>query len=157
MIACCSARESCAKGTVIEIFSDLQNCFSSSMAHSCCGLVHGSIAPSFKLKPGIGNYQIEIESDRVAKTLTGRASAVGIVETEETRLRLGVDRAVILAFETVGKLQTRRFGSRQFQCLPCRVLPENRFPVNRPVAGECRSRAPGDRPSRRHLSKLSSW
>src|SRR2546425_1794717 len=49
---------------------------------------------------GIGNNQIEIQPDRIAKALTGRARAVGIVETEEPWLGLRVNRAVILALKS---------------------------------------------------------
>ena len=40
------------------------------------------------VKPGIGNDQIEIEADRVAEALAGRARAERIVEAEQPRLGL---------------------------------------------------------------------
>ena len=75
------------------------------LAHSCCGFVQGSIAPSLKRQSRIRNHQIEIEADGVAEALTGRARAERIVEAEEARLRLRIDRAVILALETLGEAQ----------------------------------------------------
>ena len=62
----------------------------------------------------IWNYQIEIETDGVAEALTGRTCSEGIIETEQARLRRGVNRPVIFAFEAFGKVQalgTRASGA----------------------------------------------
>ncbi len=53
----------------------------------------------------IGNYQIEIETDGVAETLTRRTCTVGIVEAEQARLRHRVDSAVVFTFEAFRKTQ----------------------------------------------------
>src|SRR5208337_128908 len=50
---------------------------------------------------GIGDDEVEIEIDGVAKALAARACAIGIVEREETRLGLLIKRTVILALEAL--------------------------------------------------------
>ena len=57
----------------------------------------------FQRQSGIWNDEIEIETDRVAKTLAARAGAVGIIETEESRFGRRVNRMVVLAFEMLGE------------------------------------------------------
>src|SRR5688572_7486886 len=64
----------------------------------------------FQTQSGIRNHQIQVESDRVAKTLTGWTGAIWIIETKETRLGLGINRTVILTLKPVGEFQTH--GSR---------------------------------------------
>ena len=53
----------------------------------------------------IRNDEIEIESDRVSKTLTRWTRAVRIVEAEQTRLGRRVDRVVVFALEPFGEPQ----------------------------------------------------
>src|SRR5581483_1895164 len=53
----------------------------------------------------IGNHQIEIESNRVAESLTSRTRAEWVIEAEEARLRRGVHGAVVLAFEAFRETQ----------------------------------------------------
>src|SRR5208337_3545577 len=50
---------------------------------------------------GIGDNEVEIEIDGVAKALAARACAIGIVEREETRLGFLIERAVILALKAL--------------------------------------------------------
>src|SRR5687768_13453863 len=61
----------------------------------------------------IRNYQIEIQSDGVSKTLAGRTSPVRIVEAKQARFGLCVDGAVILALKPVRELKTPGF---RFSC-----------------------------------------
>ena len=54
----------------------------------------------------IRNHQIEIETNRVAESLTRRTGAERIIEAEQTRLGSRVDGAVIFAFELLGETQS---------------------------------------------------
>ena len=47
--------------------------------------------------------EVEVEADGVAEALTGRARAERVVEAEQARLGLRVDRAVVLALEAFGE------------------------------------------------------
>ncbi len=58
----------------------------------------GAIVEGFA---GIGDDEVEIEIDGVAKALAARASAVGIVEGEQARLGFLIESAVVLAFEAL--------------------------------------------------------
>ena len=58
----------------------------------------------FKSQAGIRDYEIEIQSDRIAKALAGRACAIRIVKAEQARLGLSVNGAVIFALKSIGKL-----------------------------------------------------
>src|SRR2546425_4440287 len=55
----------------------------------------------------IRNHQIEIETNRVAESLTRRTGAEGIIKTEQTRLGSRIDSAVIFAFELLGETKPR--------------------------------------------------
>src|SRR6202035_5565727 len=50
---------------------------------------------------GIGDDQIEVEIDGVAKALATRARAIGIVERKKTRLRFLIKHAVVFTFEAL--------------------------------------------------------
>ncbi len=84
----------------------------------------------------IGNYQIDIEIDRVSKSLAARASAIGIVEREQPRFGLLVDRAAGLALEAF--VENHSFGCRvrnfrnKFEGALSAPRPScgNRFPRN---------------------------
>src|SRR6185295_10238318 len=52
----------------------------------------------FQGESRVWNHQIQVEADGVAKPLASWTCAVGIIETEESRLRCRVDSAVVLAF-----------------------------------------------------------
>src|SRR5208337_1121054 len=60
--------------------------------------LNGAIIERFA---GVGDDEVEIEIDGVAKALAARACAIGIVEREETRLGLLIKRTVILALEAL--------------------------------------------------------
>ena len=64
---------------------------------------------------GIGNHQIEIEPDRVAEALTGRARAEWIVEAEQTRLGRSVSNRASLAFEAFGECQSNGAARLRFR------------------------------------------
>src|ERR1039458_298267 len=49
----------------------------------------------------IRNHQVEIEVNRVAKSLAARASSVRIIERKQTRLRILVAASAVLAFEAL--------------------------------------------------------
>src|SRR2546429_4821960 len=54
----------------------------------------------------IRNHQIEIETIRVAESLTRRTGAERIIEAEQTRLGSRVDGAVVFTFELLGETQS---------------------------------------------------
>ena len=58
----------------------------------------------------IGNDEVEIEVDGVAKALAARACAKGIVEGEEARLGLAVDAMAGFALEGGGEAQALAVG-----------------------------------------------
>src|SRR5712664_3148841 len=60
----------------------------------------------------VRDHQIQIEVDCVSETLAARTSSVGIVERKKPRLRLLVERAVILAFESFVERQPLGRASR---------------------------------------------
>src|SRR5215469_8384587 len=62
--------------------------------------------------PRIGNHEIQIEIDSIAKALAARARAVRIVEREQARLRLLIQGTVIFALESFVEAQTLRGASR---------------------------------------------
>src|SRR6266481_3929195 len=49
---------------------------------------------------GVWHHQVQIKINCISETLAARTSPVGIVERKKARLRLLVERAVILAFES---------------------------------------------------------
>src|SRR5713226_5903532 len=57
---------------------------------------------------GVRHHQVQVKINRVSKTLAARTSSVGIVERKKPRLRLLVERAVILAFESLIERQPLR-------------------------------------------------
>ena len=58
----------------------------------------------------VGNHQVHVEVDGVAKALAARAGAIGIVEGEQTRFGMLEPEIATLAFEAVGKAQLLRFA-----------------------------------------------
>src|SRR6185503_15963543 len=54
----------------------------------------------------IGNHQIEVQSNRIAEALTGRARAEWIVKTEQLRLGRGISNRAALALEALRKYQS---------------------------------------------------
>src|SRR5258706_4636344 len=56
----------------------------------------------------VGNHEVEIEVDRIAKTLTARTSAVRIVEREQPWLRFIVSAPIILTLEALREAEPRR-------------------------------------------------
>ena len=102
-------------------------------------------SPFLQRQPGIGNHQIEIQSNGIAEALTGRTGAVRIVETEEPGLRCGIDSPVIFALEVFGERVVLAPG---LTTIP--VLLENRFPASRPIAGVCPAAPISDPQAHRH-------
>src|SRR5712692_2106760 len=83
---------------------------------------------------GIRNYQIEIESDRVAKPLAGRARPIRIIKTEKARLWLGVNSAVIFTLEPIGEFQARGDRLRRFNIRGAMTfLKTNLQRINQPL------------------------
>src|SRR5262249_46585945 len=75
--------------------------------------------PIFWLGPGldgafvqrlrfVGDDEVEIEINGVAKSLAARTCAIGIVEREQTRFRFLITQVAGFAFEALRKAQTRR-------------------------------------------------
>src|SRR6202035_2614670 len=67
----------------------------------------------------IGDDQIDIEVDGVAKSLATRARAVGIVEGKQARLGLLIGEGAIFAFKAIAKDDAfgrcAGFGGRKFE------------------------------------------
>ncbi len=67
----------------------------------------------------IGDHQIDIEVDGVAKSLAARARAVGIVEGKQARLGLLIGQAAIFAFKAIAEDDAfgggTSFGGRKFE------------------------------------------
>ena len=56
----------------------------------------------------VGNHQVEIEIDGVAKTLAARTCAIRIIEGKQARLRFFVAQIALLALKALGKPQLLR-------------------------------------------------
>src|SRR6267142_6102711 len=91
--------------------------------------------PLLKSQTGIGNHQVEIQTNSVSKALTGRTGSIGIIETEESRLRRGVNSSVIFAFKPFRETQPFWFRSgRLDQCCSMSFLKTDLQRINQPLA-----------------------
>src|SRR5579859_1541194 len=67
-----------------------------------CPRFNRSLGQSLQL---VGNHEIEIEINRVPKSLAARASAIRIVEGKQPRLRLLIPQVAELTFKSLRKAQ----------------------------------------------------
>ena len=121
--AAAAPRSSCRHGTFVGI-----PCARAHFRASCMSNLIARLGPRLNRAviqrfAGVRHHQVQIEINRVSESLAARARSIRIVERKQPRLRLLIQRAVVLAFESLVERQAlRRISGR------IRNKFQNRFP-----------------------------